>query len=65
MDAKIIKRAVLMLRIAGQHSETYGSEEESHYDGTDCDGYCINEDCKIAADDLEDMLNSVQRSVRS
>ena len=49
----IFNRAVQMLAVAGEHSLKYGYDETSFYDGTDCDGCCIQMDCRNAIDDLE------------
>tara|TARA_R110000764_G_scaffold215303_1_gene302013 strand:- start:596 stop:757 length:162 start_codon:yes stop_codon:yes gene_type:complete len=47
------KRAILMLEIAADYIEDNCPEETIFYDETDCDGYCVAEDCKIAASELK------------
>ena len=43
------KRAILMLELAAEYIENHYPDGTLFYDGTDCDGYCIAEDCLIAA----------------
>lgn len=46
-------RAVEMLRIAARYiRETYPDGHTVHYDGADCDGFCIADDCESAAEDV-------------
>lgn len=48
-----ILRAVEMLRVAAEYlSKLHSPDDVIHYDEADCDGYCVADDCKAAADDL-------------
>ncbi len=50
----ISHRAVEMLRIAAQYIRDNASTDETvRYDGVECDGFCVAEDCDSAADALE------------
>lgn len=42
-------RAAEMLSIAADYIEKHCPEEQIFYDGTNCDGYCVAEDCRITA----------------
>lgn len=61
MNAKrdAIKRAIEILEIAGEHCESYAGDATAFYDEADCDGYCINDDCKAAANDLRKLLKDM------
>jgi hypothetical protein len=48
-----IKRAVEMLKIAAKYIRDNDPEGIIFYDGTDCDGYCVADDCETAAECLE------------
>lgn len=52
-----MKRAIEMLRIAADYAEKQ-PDETIHYDEADCDGYCVAEDCRIAAEELERAMES-------
>lgn len=45
-------RAVEMLRIAADVIRNQNPGAHYKYDGADCDGYCIADDCESAAEDL-------------
>lgn len=45
-------RAVEMLRIAADVIRHQAPRAHYKYDGADCDGYCIADDCESAAEDL-------------
>jgi len=47
------KRAAEMLRIAAKVIRDLAPDAHHFYDETDCDGYCIADDCESAADDLD------------
>lgn len=48
------KRAVEMLRIAALYIEENNlGEALIRYDEADCDGYCVADDCREAAESLE------------
>ncbi len=46
-------RAAEMLRIAAKYIEDNYDEGIIHYDGADCDGACVADDCRMAAADLD------------
>jgi hypothetical protein len=52
-------RAIEMLKIAGPLVGEHAAYEVVHYDGADCDGTCIQEDCRDAAECLTDALARV------
>ena len=47
-----IARAEMMLRVAAGYAEMF-PDFEIEYDETTCDGYCVAEDCRNSADDLQ------------
>ncbi len=49
-------RAIEMLRIAAIVIENCAPDAKHHYDGVDCDGYCVADDCKTAADMLHAVM---------
>jgi hypothetical protein len=49
-----IKRAQEMLRIAAKYIRDHAPSYMIFYDLADCDGYCVADDCEIAADCLDD-----------
>jgi hypothetical protein len=49
-----IKRAQEMLRIAAKYIRANDTYQTIRYDDADCDGYCVADDCEIAADCLDD-----------
>lgn len=51
-----LERAIEMLNIAAAYIREHAPDYVSFYDGTDCDGYCIADDCEIAANDLGTMV---------
>lgn len=54
-------RAAQMLRVAATRIRNgLAAAETTHYDGADCDGYCIADDCESAADDLADRIAALE-----
>lgn len=53
MDERL-KRAIEMLEICAAYIREHAPDCVSFYDGTDCDGYCIADDCECAAESLKD-----------
>ena len=51
-----LRRAEEMLRIAGPLVAKFAAEEEVFYDGANCDGTCIAEDCGHAAEDAAEAI---------
>ncbi len=49
-----LERAVLMLNVAAKYIENNEPFGLASYDGTDCDGFCLAEDCTAAAEALDD-----------
>ena len=49
-----IVRAKEMLQIAANYIRQFYPDGVLHYDDADCDGYCIADDCEIAAESLKD-----------
>jgi hypothetical protein len=47
------KRAVYLMRIAASVIQHNAPEATAYYDEAECDGLCLADDLKIAADDLE------------
>lgn len=45
-----LKRARDMLRIAARFIREHGADYSINYDGADCGGDCLAEDCETAAD---------------
>lgn len=62
IDNELIQRAILMLRIAGTHCQQLGSQDTSFYDGVDCDGSCIENDCHATAGELERMSSQAAKA---
>lgn len=54
-----LKRAQEMLRIAGPLVEQYAADAIIHYDQADCDGTCIADDCRDAADHIDQVLSTI------
>lgn len=50
---KAISRAIELLNIAAYHCEQYAPDAETNYDGTECDGSCLADDCRAAASELK------------
>lgn len=50
---KDLDRAMEMLRIAAKYIRKYHDDGILVYDGADCDGACIADDCEIAAEAME------------
>jgi len=49
-----IERAIYMLEVAAEYIGKYGDVSETVlYDGAECDGLCIIDDCKAAAEELK------------
>jgi hypothetical protein len=49
-----MSRAVELMRIAAQMIEDNCPTATADYDGTTCDGFCLAEDLRAAAEDLEE-----------
>ena len=45
-------RAIELLNVAAKYIETHWTDGIVHYDEADCDGYCVAEDCRLAAEQL-------------
>lgn len=58
MDDK--DRAIEMLRVAARYIREHYAEGTVFYDGTDCDGYCVADDCENAADCLSEETGAGQ-----
>ncbi len=52
LSAIDVNRAAEMLEIAAEYIDEYWPEGTAEYDGTTCDGGCIAEDCRLAAEAL-------------
>ena len=52
MSQATLARAEQMLRIAAKYIDTHCPEDTIFYDGTDCDGYCVADDCESIADEM-------------
>lgn len=52
------KRAIEMLEVAAKYIDEHCPYDFIFYDDTDCDGYCVAEDCRIAAAELQDKNKS-------
>ncbi len=66
MDKHLIpaaKRAIEMLRIAGPLAEKHAFDVVTFYDDAECDGSCVAEDCRDAADSLENLIEQAARTV--
>jgi hypothetical protein len=50
MMSKAIERKNYLLRIAARYIREHAPEETIFYDGTDCDGACLADECECAAD---------------
>lgn len=48
-----LARAIEMLKIAAKYIRKYHDDGILIYDGADCDGACIADDCEFAAEALE------------
>ena len=57
---KKLVRAQQMLQIAAEYIENHWPDATEFYDGTDCDGYCIAEDCKCASSELQCVLEQLK-----
>lgn len=53
VPVEALDRAIVMLSVAGNHCEEYAMSAVSHYDDADCDGICINDDCKTVIEMLQ------------
>lgn len=51
-----IKRAIEMLNVAAEYIEEHWPDGIIEYDEAACDGYCVSEDCKVAAEELGSLL---------
>lgn len=54
-----VPRAIQMLHVAGARAISYAADEVTHYDDTDCDGYCIHSDCMDAVVQLQAALGRI------
>ena len=61
MENKAVARAIEMLEVAANLIEQYAPESLAHYDGADCDGLCVADDCLDAADDLRALFTTPER----
>lgn len=52
LDRMDKSRAHFMLKLAADYIRIHAPGEIAHYDGADCDGLCIAEDCESAAEEL-------------
>jgi hypothetical protein len=52
MDVKHIARAIEMLEVAARLIEENAEYATIDYDGATCDGACVAEDCRAAAEGL-------------
>lgn len=52
-----IARAKEMLQVAADYIRKHYPDGMIHYDGADCDGYCVADDCEIASASLDDGSN--------
>lgn len=50
-----VARAQEMLQIAADYIREYYPDAIVFYDDADCDGYCIANDCEIAAKELNEV----------
>lgn len=50
--SKAKARACEMLKVAAEYIRDTWPDGIAHYDGTDCDGYCVADDCESAAEIL-------------
>jgi hypothetical protein len=56
--AQAMDRAAMLLKLASQYIrdlpfDVVTDADLMHYDGADCDGICLADDCDAAAHDLE------------
>jgi len=40
-----------MLRVAAEYIREHCPDQTIHFDDTECDGYCVADDCECAAED--------------
>jgi len=50
-EIQVLERAIEMLNVASEYIDNYPGFIV-HYDGADCDGYCVMDDCLGAYQDL-------------
>lgn len=48
------ERAIEMLNVAANYIEMHHPGSTIRYDEADCDGYCVANDCRIAAEQLSE-----------
>lgn len=48
-----IERAIEMLQVANRYIDNHSPDGTIIYDEAECDGYCVADDCKISAQELE------------
>ncbi len=53
-----LKRAVRMMEVACSFIENNCPFGTTHYDGTECDGFCLSEDLSSASEDLQNAWNT-------
>lgn len=63
MENQNVKRAAEMLRIAAKIIRNEANNAVVNYDGADCDGWCVADDCETAADML--MVEMDNEAVRA
>ena len=56
-----MNRAKEMLQIAADYIRKFYPKGVANYDETECDGYCVADDCEIAIADLEQQLQQAHR----
>ena len=57
MSSEAVTRAIKMLSIASKYiDDNCDLDETIFYDQADCDGYCVVEDCVVAAEELSRLL---------
>ena len=61
MENKAVARAIEMLEVAANLIEQYAPDGRAEYDGTDCDGLCVADDCLNAIDELLPLLTTPER----
>ncbi len=54
IDGLAVERAIVMLEVVVRYLEENPVQEYTvHYDETNCDGYCLADDCRVAAEELK------------
>lgn len=62
-----IERAIQMLNLAAEwaRDNVVIGFTELHYDGADCDGYCLADDCENAAEALRSLTRAASPNAQS